>query len=423
MGTGILTMIDKTPHDADSNANANDLETLDIYDHNKPAKRGSVSGWFALFIAVLALFFTVVGIAAGYKHWQRMHDKVRTNMSEITTLKQQVTQAPDNSAIEALRQELTEKANQSQANHTEALQEMARMQNQTRQFADTVASQVEQITFLQARMQQNATPATAKEWQIAEVAFLLQMANRELHLANNPQTAKASLKEADTLLASVGSVNYLPVRQQIARDISALDATPAPDITGAAQQIHAMMLALKPLPALTEDTASDAPVTGIAASDMVEGNSLWADYKRKAGEMLNDAVVVRRFDKPLQSALDADARQHLFQLLHLRLETLRLLVLQRDNSGFHAQIALLRETLKSYYSEKQAKPLLENLGKLDKLELQPTLPDISASLKQLESARQADNAQLLPVKDEEKSAEDRKKSNPTKDNGKGGKDE
>jgi len=416
-------MIDKTPHDADSNANANDLETLDIYDHNKPAKRGSVSGWFALFIAVLALFFTVVGIAAGYKHWQRMHDKVRTNMSEITTLKQQVTQAPDNSAIEALRQELTEKANQSQANHTEALQEMARMQNQTRQFADTVASQVEQVTFLQARMQQNAAPATAKEWQIAEVTFLLQMANRELHLANNPQTAKASLKEADTLLASVGSVNYLPVRQQIARDISALDATPLPDITGVAQQIHAMILALKPLPALTETATSDAPTTDIAASDTIDGNSLWADYKRKAGEMLNDAVVVRRFDKPLQSALDADARQHLFQLLHLRLETLRLLVLQRDNSGFHAQIALLRETLKSYYPATQAKPLLENLDKLGKLELQPTLPDISASLKQLESARQADNAQLLPVENAEKPVENGKKPNTTKDNSKGGKDE
>ncbi|QTR50883.1 uroporphyrinogen-III C-methyltransferase [Candidatus Thiothrix anitrata] len=416
-------MIDKTPHDADSNANANDLETLDIYDHNKPAKHGSVSGWFALFIAILALFFTVVGIAAGYKHWQRMHDKVRTNMSEITTLKQQVTQAPDNSAIEALRQELTEKANQSLANHTEALQEMARMQNQTRQFADTVASQVEQVTFLQARMQQNAAPATAKEWQIAEVTFLLQMANRELHLANNPQTAKASLKEADTLLASVGSVNYLPVRQQIARDISALDATPLPDITGVAQQIHAMILALKPLPALTETATSDAPTTDIAASDTIDGNSLWADYKRKAGEMLNDAVVVRRFDKPLQSALDADARQHLFQLLHLRLETLRLLVLQRDNSGFHAQIALLRETLKSYYPATQAKPLLENLDKLGKLELQPTLPDISASLKQLESARQADNAQLLPVENAEKPVENGKKPNTTKDNSKGGKDE
>lgn len=100
----------------------------------KPAKRGSASARFALFIAILALFFTVVGIAAGYKHWQRMHDKVRNNVSELAAIKQQLTQAPDDSAIQALRKELTDKANQSQANHTEALQEMARMQSQTRQF-------------------------------------------------------------------------------------------------------------------------------------------------------------------------------------------------------------------------------------------------------------------------------------------------
>ena len=413
-------MIDKTAHEADSNPSANDVETLDIYDNSKPAKRGSTSTRFALFIAILALFFTVVGIAAGYKHWQRMHDKVRNNVSELAAIQQQLTQAPDDSAIQALRKELTDKANQSQANHTEALQEMARMQNQTRQFADTVASQVEQVTFLQARMQQSAAPATAKEWQVAEVAFLLQMANRELHLVNNPQTAKASLKEADALLATLGSVNYLPVRQQIARDISALEAAPAPDITGASQQIHAMMLELKPLPALSEVAASDAATTDIAASDSIEGNSLWADYKRKAGEMLNDAVVVRRFDQPLQSALDADARQHLFQLLHLRLETLRLLVLQRDNSGFHAQITLLRETLKSYYPEAQAKPLQENLDKLNKLDLQPVLPDISASLKQLESARQADNAKPpLPAADDKATTT----KPPAKDTSKGGKSE
>lgn len=414
-------MIDKTAHEADSSSSANDVETLDIYDHSKPAKRGSASARFALFIAVLALFFTVVGIAAGYKHWQRMHDKVRTNTSEVAAIKQQLTQAPDDSAIQALRKELTDKANQSQANHTEALQEMARMQNQTRQFADTVASQVEQVTFLQARMQQSAAPATAKEWQVAEVAFLLQMANRELHLVNNAQTAKASLKEADALLATLGSVNYLPVRQQIARDISALEAAPVPDITGASQQIHAMMLALRPLPALSEATAGETiAATDTASNNEFAGNSLWADYKRKASEMFNDAVVVRRFDQPLTSALGADARQHLFQLLHLRLETLRLLVLQRDNSGFHAQIALLRETLQSYYPEAQAKPLQEDLDKLDKLDLQPVLPDISASLKQLESARQADNAKPpLPATDDKATTT----KPPTKDTSKGGKSE
>lgn len=385
-------MIDKAAHHADTHPSTA-TESVDAH-HAEVKKTGVTGARFALFIAILSLFFTAIGVAAGYKHWQRMNDKVGINNTTIKQIKEQLNAAPNNDALETLRKELDDKTAQSQANHAEALQEMARMQNQTRQFADSVASQVEQVTFLQARIQQTATPTTAKEWQVAEVHFLLQMANRELHLARNSETAKASLKEADTLLATLGLVDYLPVRQQITRDIAALDASPAPDIAGIAQRIHALMLELKPLPVAAN--AEPVPVFTNSAPQPDGDGSLWAEYKGKALAALNDAVVIRRADQPLQSALDADARQHLFQLLHLRLESLRLLVLQRDNPGFHAQIALLHDTLQAYYPEAQAKPLLEALAELDKNDINPVLPDISTSLKQLESARQAENAKTPP---------------------------
>lgn len=380
-------MIDKAAHHADTHPSTT-IESVDVH-RAEVKKTGATEARFALFIAILSLFFTAIGVAAGYKHWQRMNDKVGINNTSIKQIKEQLNAAPNNDALEALRKELDDKTAQSQANHAEALQEMARMQNQTRQFADSVASQVEQITFLQARIQQNATPTTAKEWQVAEVHFLLQMANRELYLARNSETAKAALKEADALLATLGLVDYLPVRQQIARDIAALDANPTPDIAGIAQRIHALMLELKPLPVAAN--AEPVPVFANSASQPDGDSSLWAKYKNKALVALNDAVVIRRADQPLQNALNADARQHLFQLLQLRLESLRLLALQRDNPGFHAQIALLRDTLQAYYPEAQATPLLEALAELDKHDINPVLPDISASLKQLESARQAEN--------------------------------
>ena len=76
---------------------------------------------------------------------------------------------------------------------------------------------------------------------------------------------------------------------------------------------------------------------------------MWADYKRKVANAFDQAIVIRQHDKPIQMQMDADARLHLFQLLQLRLESLRLLVLQRDNAGFHAQLGLIRDTVSSYY--------------------------------------------------------------------------
>ncbi|MEZ5447814.1 MAG: hypothetical protein R3E89_01885 [Thiolinea sp.] len=41
-----------------------------------------------MFIAFLALFFTAAGIAAGYKHWQRMHERAKSNAAQIRQLQQ-----------------------------------------------------------------------------------------------------------------------------------------------------------------------------------------------------------------------------------------------------------------------------------------------------------------------------------------------
>ncbi len=388
-------MIDKlATHEAD---NETLHETLhETPDSGKPEPK--VAGArFALFIAILAMFFTLVGIAAGYKHWQRMNDKARSNAAELAELRTRLESLPASSALDGLRKELDDKTSRALATNDQAVQEMARMQNQTRQFADTVAAQVEQITFLQAKMQQSAAPASASEWQIAEVEFLLQLASRELHLAQDTRTATTALKEADALLAKAGSVNYLPVRQQIARDISALEAVPAPDIASISQRINALMLSLKPLPAV--ESVAAAEQSAAVADNASSGNSLWADYKRKATETFNQAIVIRQNDKPIQTAMDADARLNLYQLLHLRLENLRLLALQRDNAGFRAQLELSCATVSEYYPPEQAKPLLVALDEFGKLDLQPAIPDISASLKQLESARHTEAAgtQVTPA--------------------------
>ena len=86
-----------------------------------------------------------------------------------------------------------------------------------------------------------------------------------------------------------------------------------------------------------------------------------------------------------------------------------MLVLERDNAGFHAQLGLIRDAVSTYYPADLAKPLLTELEGFDKLELQPTTPDISASLKQLESARHTEAVEqkaTVAVDAPEKSADE-----------------
>ncbi|MFN3785704.1 MAG: uroporphyrinogen-III C-methyltransferase, partial [Thiothrix sp.] len=328
--------------------------------------------------------------AAGYKHWQRMNDKVRDSLAEIQTLQQRLQQMPSASTVDELRQELVTRTDKLNSASEQAQQEVARMLNQTRQFADTVAAQVEQVTFLQAKIQQVTQLPSSTEWQVEEVRYLLQVANRQLHIEQNVRAAIAALKEADALLAQNAAVAYLPVRQQLGRDIASLEAVALPDIAGLAQRIQARLLSLKPLPAIDTQVGSSEQVKLSSTEDTPRDDSWFADYQQKLLRAFDAAVVVRRHDQPIQVALDAETRQRLFQLIHLRLETLRLLLLQRDTDGFREQLGLIREAVQTYYPAAQAEAFLAELDELAKVELQPTLPDISGSFKQLESARQAE---------------------------------
>ncbi|HPY38928.1 MAG TPA: uroporphyrinogen-III C-methyltransferase [Thiolinea sp.] len=344
---------------------------------------------FALFIAFVALFFTVIGIATGYKHWQRMNNKANNNNNQLVTLSQTISQKADTSALEALRADVKQTVDNLSATTTADLQKMAQMNNETRQFSETVTAQVEQVTSLQARLQQTVAPKTDHDWQVEEVAFLLRLANQELHLTGMKSASLAALKEADLLLGKLGSVTYLPVRQQLAKDIATLEGFAEPDLIDLSQRINALTVELSTQ--LTNALPDSSQTTEMQAASKEQAtpsdSSIWQQYKQKAINTLNEAVIVHQVEQPLASALDTESRQSLHQLMLLRLENLRLMALQRQDKSYHQQIALIRDTLHAYYPQEQAAGSLATLNSLDQLNLQPQLPDISASLKQLEKAR------------------------------------
>lgn len=344
---------------------------------------------FALFIAFLALFFTVIGIATGYKHWQRMNTKANDSQARIAKLDKTLSQKADSSALEALRKDMNYTVDKLSTDAHTNLQKMAQMNHETSQFAETVTAQVQQVTSLQARLQQTVAPKTGHDWQIEEVAFLLRMANQELHLTATKGAALAALKEADLLLGQLGLVSYLPVRQQLAKDIASLEAFAEPDLIDLSQRINALSLELASQLAksLPSHTANPTASSKTEAANTNKDQSIWEEYKQKALNTLSEAVVVHQIDQPLANALDTESRQSLHQLILLRLENLRLMALQRQDKNYHQQIALIRDTLQAYYPKNQAAVLIEPLAQLDQLNLQPELPDISASLNQLEKAR------------------------------------
>ena len=82
--------------------------------------------------------------------------------------------------------------------------------------------------------------------------------------------------------------------------------------------------------------------------------------------------------------MEFEAKERLYQLLSLRLETLRMMLLQGDDKNYHQQVKRIKELTKSYYPEGTNTELLGQLDLLDKANLAPMVPDVSKSLELLE---------------------------------------
>ncbi|HIP94642.1 MAG TPA: hypothetical protein EYH20_04825 [Leucothrix sp.] len=128
------------------------------------------------------------------------------------------------------------------------------------------------------------------------------------------------------------------------------------------------------------DTSLDTPKKE-RINEKADKNSIINRVK----QTIKEAVVVRRFDQSLHAEMDEETQDNLFQLLSLKLETLRIMLLQRQNKNYHQQIKRIKVLLKKYYPESKLIRYKSILEDLDSVNLMPEIPDISASLKLLDS--------------------------------------
>lgn len=403
-------MIGKSIDDADESIISDSQQAVK---KNKPPRARGAG--FALFIASIALFFTAVGIAAGYKHWQRMHDRAKDNARKIAVLEAALPAKTDNGMLEQLSADMQRRMTDYQTEAAQQLQQMRQMQMQTGQFSRTVTSQVEQVTALQTQLQRQSGNGPDQTWQLAEVSYLLQLASRDFQLLGSLETAEAALRAADQRLSEIGTVSYLPVREQIARDLATLEAMPSVDVAALSEQIDTLSQRLSvhikqrypgaagQFELVKNDSAATATVSNTDPTAEIEAGgtestrskSVLGGYRQKALDALSQAIVVRKTDQPLASTLDAESQQQIYNLIQLRLENLRLMALQKNNRAYHAQIALLRTTLDEHCSTDQIAGFQMALDELAEVDLQPERPDISGSLRQLKRSR---HASLLGMK-------------------------
>jgi uroporphyrin-3 C-methyltransferase len=325
----------------------------------KPKKAPKASRGFPFFGLFNLLLIIGIVAAAGY-YWQM----------------QQKAEQQKNQTIAALQAQLASKMDASQ------------LRQQLAPLESGIGNSVSQISELQ--LQQQALQESAEklfelygrdesDWQLAEVEYLMRIAQHKLILENDFEGAAITLQAASDKIAATADPGLLPVRVQISDEIAVLKTRARPDLVGMTlvlSQLSRQIKALTPgyLPRIdssqnTNESEDTGPVDQTITERVVSFISSQVSIKKE------DSLPTRT------EALVVDIEQTIEDNLKLT----RWTVLERDNFQFRQLMEENLRLFKQFYNLDDAAnyDFYTQLLELQKATVKPEKPDISGSLELL----------------------------------------
>ena len=236
---------------------------------------------------------------------------------------------------------------------------------------------------------------TQQGWQLAEVEYLLGMAQRRLLLAQDLEGAIRALEAADERLRILADPALLSVREVIAREISALETYTLPDIDGMALRLKGFAENVESLPVAGEGQAPEGPARQAPAAEagpalddgtlLERARGVWSRFWSNMSHL----VVVRHNRREVGSQTDEVDTLLTDRELHFQLLAARFALLDRDQAIFERRLGGALELLKAHYAmqDPRVENLVSELGEMrEQARIEPDLPDVSGSLKALRAA-------------------------------------
>ncbi|MFW1678071.1 uroporphyrinogen-III C-methyltransferase [Pontibacter sp. JAM-7] len=335
---------------------------------NKPA--ASWPGKLALLLALLAL-----GLG-GYLFWLNMgqtQHQADTQASLRLALDTAITEA---------RAATDQRVNQ--------------LQQQLQQIQQQSAADKRNVDELQQRLTQSIQQITAQQqtdrgdWLLAEVEYLLRLANQRVLMEQTATGALTLLKSADEILKETDDVGIYEVRKALAEDIAALEAVPRLDTEGVFLQLGALNGQVEKLPLLPVSQPHELPELLQKVTPETVAESWHSDLKAVWNKLItqfNTLIVIQHRDEPVEPLLSPQQNYYLQQNLHLMLEQAQQALLLRKAVSYRASLDKSSQWIESYFDPDSSttQSLLRSLDELKQINVAPVMPDISGSLKSLKT--------------------------------------
>lgn len=320
---------------------------------NVAVKKSRVGQWIALLLLVL-----IAGVSAFLWYQYQAITKLNSALAA-----QAVASDTKRKALEAkVSEDFAAQSKQMQGDVTELTQRL-----------DSTTSKVLALTNM-----------GHDDWKLAEVDYLLRMANQRILMEHEATNSLALAQSANSILAELQNADLFSARKKLTEEVEALKLASKVDREGIYLQLLAITQQIENLP-LIEPLFEEDEET-ISAMDQGEepvSPTAWQRVKsmgKHAWHKLSIYVRVRDQGRRVDAILPPEDQMYLKQNLRLMLEQAQIGLLREEQHVYQASLDKAQNWIRDYYPlNDQAQIVLNDLDLLKKNNVQQPLPDFSGS--------------------------------------------
>ena len=329
-------------------------------------------------IAALAILLALIAILmAGYIGWrglpiEKKQPDLQAGVSELQSqlARQQAKLSDTSSSTFVLKHEVVE------------------LDQREKRLLDRVDSLSRKVRELEG--------SSRDQWQLAEVEYLLRLANQRLLMGDNVGASESLLVSADSILRELDDYSLFPVREALAEDLAELKAGSRFDKETTYLRLTTLSNLIPKLILLDEQRLSSPMLPAKAPTTTISESSAetWQEKAKVALmevwlEFIGLFRVNTNREEPVEMLLSHEQELAVRQNLRLMLEQAKLAILTREQRIYQDSLEQAEQWLTRYFVRggDASQAMINELGELKTMVVAPDLPSIHRSLDALKHVR------------------------------------
>lgn len=350
----------------------------EVIEPEAPAAEKASSGGsgLPLILALVAIAGVIALLGFGYQYWNGLKDSLAQMNSAVVQANAQQDELKGQLA--SARQELERQQKEFDAQRKALAEQDSRLAAEREKLKQQGSDMEKTLKEVYSRVGRNSN-----QWMASEAEYLMRVANHRLLLEGDSVTAIKALEAADGRLRDTGDPGWIGVRELIASEIAALKGLGQLDRAGLSARLASMAEQVKGLK--MEGLRPMAPEAGGKQPDNARDERSLDTLLRDGWEGFKSVMVIRHRDKPVSAMLSPEQQFFVYQNLELQFEAARLALLRRDPLLYTSSLKTAAQWLGDFFDTQAtaARALLDQIGEMQQVDVNPVYPDISKSLASL----------------------------------------